>query len=108
MKRIHIMSLEELLEKKENDDVFTLIEVLSPESYAEGHIPGAINIPSSQLSLQAAEMDKSTELVVYCSSYTCQSSTKAARVLADMGFPRVHDFKAGKKGWVQAGFELET
>jgi hypothetical protein len=44
--------------------------------------------------------------VVYCGGYACQASTEAARILG-MGYRRTLDFKAGKKGWVDANLELE-
>ena len=47
--RVKFISVETLLELKENNDKFKLVDVLSPESYGEGHIPGAINIPPEEL-----------------------------------------------------------
>lgn len=115
MARIKLITLERLLEMRENGDSFLLVEVLGEDSYGNGHVPGAINIPAPK-SMTPEEMarvaqnqniDKADTLVVYCASYTCTASTRAARLLLEAGFENVLDFKAGKAGWQAAGFELE-
>ena len=91
-----------------NNDEFKLVEVLSEESYGSGHIPGAINLPLDKLKdLSEKQLDKTDTIVVYCGSYTCHVSTKATKELLRMGYEKTLDFKAGKKGWLKAGLELE-
>ncbi len=107
MKKIKMIPIETILEKKANDEPFRFIEVLSEEDYSKGHILGAINIPLDQLENKAPSLlDKDETIVVYCGSYSCGASTKAAKILLDMGYKNVLDFKASKKGWVDAGFPL--
>ncbi len=43
----------------------TLIDVRSPDAYAAGHIPGAINIPGDQLPARVAEIPRDRPVVVY-------------------------------------------
>ncbi|MBI2654388.1 rhodanese-like domain-containing protein [Candidatus Woesearchaeota archaeon] len=108
MKKIKFIAIEQLLEMIENKENFKLVEVLKEEGYKEGHIPGAINIPVDNLKEMAPkQLEKTDAIVVYCASYQCHASTNAARILLDMGYNKVLDFKASKKGWVDAGFELE-
>lgn len=108
MAKIRLITIEELLEMIENKENFKLVEVLREDSYNEGHIPGAINIPADMLrGLASKQLDKNDTIVVYCASYGCHASINAARALLDMGYKKVLDFKAGKKGWVNAGLELE-
>ncbi|MBI2649920.1 rhodanese-like domain-containing protein [Candidatus Woesearchaeota archaeon] len=108
MARIKFISIEQLLEMMENKDKFKLVEVLREEKYKEGHIPGAINIPVDELSEAAKEQLKKTDtIVVYCASYHCNASTNAAKMLLEMGYRNVLDFKGSKKAWVDAGLELE-
>jgi 3-mercaptopyruvate sulfurtransferase SseA len=52
--------------------------------------------------------DKSTPIIVHCSSMECQSSTKAARRLESLGYKEVYDFKAGLQGWQDAGNGFES
>ena len=62
------------IELHDRDDVRTLIErgvqiveVLGPEEFAEGHLPGAINIPLRRIETQALTLlDPSRPVLVYC------------------------------------------
>lgn len=45
-----------------------LLDVRSNEEYAEGHIPGSINLPLNRLA--TIKLDKNTPLFVYCLSGT--------------------------------------
>lgn len=104
--KLRMITLERLLEMKENEEQFQLVEVLSPSEYQEWHIPDAINIPGDQIKEKASEhLDKNDIVVVYCASYTCHASTKAARALMELGYNNVLDFKAGKKIWHREGLE---
>jgi len=108
MKKLRFITIERLLEMNANDEKFTLVDVLSEESYKEGHIPGAINIPLGNLEALAEHyLDKHDTIVVYCGSYSCQKSTKAARKLLELGYKNTLDFKAGKRGWQHTGLGLE-
>jgi rhodanese-related sulfurtransferase len=50
----------------------TLVDVLSPESFAARHIPGAISVPIVDLARRAAEVlpDRSAAVVTYCGGPT--------------------------------------
>jgi rhodanese-related sulfurtransferase len=50
----------------------TLVDVLSPESFAANHIPGAINLPVVDLARRAAEAlpDRDARIVTYCGGPT--------------------------------------
>ena len=108
MKKLRFITIERLLEMKANNEKITLVDVLSEESYKEDHIPGAINIPLRKLEQMAEHhLDKQEIIVVYCGSYSCQKSTKAARKLLELGYENTLDFKAGKRGWQHTGLGLE-
>ena len=93
---------------KANNEMVTLVDVLSEESFKAGHIPGALNIPLGSLeSLAERYLNKKDTIVVYCGSYSCQASTKAARKLLEMGYENTFDFKAGKRGWQHTGLGLD-
>jgi phage shock protein E len=70
-----------------------LLDVRTPEEFASGHIPGALNIPVAQLDLRLGELPtKQQPLVVYCRSGN--RSASAARLLGEAGFTAVHDLGA--------------
>src|SRR6056297_1439841 len=99
---------EELKKRIDEGSNFALIEVLSPEDYNKEHIKGAINIPVREIGKKANErFNKDDELIVYCSSPTCQASPSAAKKLDRLGFTNVYDFVGGKQEWKEAGFPME-
>jgi rhodanese-related sulfurtransferase len=50
----------------------TVIDVLPAESYAAGHIPGAISLPLASIAGHARELlpDLNADLAVYCAKFT--------------------------------------
>ena len=69
----------------------TLVDVRQPEEYENGHIPGALLLPDTDLREQAetALPDKNAAIVVYCRSGA--RSAMAARMLREMGYTDVRD-----------------
>ena len=65
------VSLDEL-RRRLQDRSLVLVDVLPRESYAGGHIPGAVNLPVAEISARAAAVlpDRNAEIVVYCSKFT--------------------------------------
>ena len=108
MPKVKFITIENLLELKTNNEKFKLIEVLPKEEFEKGHILGAINLPLDNLeTIAKSRLKKNDKIVVYCGSYACQASTKAATTLLKMGYKKTLDFKAGKKGWLHTGLDLE-
>ena len=86
---------------------FVLLDVRTPVSYAAGHVPGALNMPTRTLSEQRlAEYPADTLFVVYCAGPHCNGANKAAIKLAQLGRP-VKEMIGGLTGWIDEGFGLE-
>jgi len=83
-------------------------EILGPQYFESGHLPGAINLPLEGFSGAAARAlpDKAADIVVYCASSTCKNSDVAARQLQSLGYQNVHIFRGGKAAWRDAGHAL--
>lgn len=86
---------------------YALVNVLSPESFREKHIPGSINIPKTQLEELARRFDKSKEIIVYCASFSCSAGPDAAKALRGRGLANVRDYAGGIKEWEEAGNRVE-
>jgi rhodanese-related sulfurtransferase len=85
---------------------FVLIDVRSPELYAAGHVPTAINIPVGKLIGSAlAQFPPTSLFIVYCAGPHCNGANKAAVRLARLGRP-VKEMIGGVTGWLDEGFEL--
>lgn len=72
MQDIPTISRFELKDRIEEKRPFTLVETLPVEYFAQGHLPGAINLPPEQLEALAPTLlpDKRAEIVVYCATPT--------------------------------------
>jgi phage shock protein E len=70
-----------------------LLDVRTPSEFAQGHLPGALNMPVQELENRLDELGvRSRPLVVYCRSGSRSGSAK--RVLERHGFIAVHDLGA--------------
>ncbi len=63
---------EELKEKIDRRENFTLVETLPVEYYRHAHLPGAINLPPDKVGELAPQFlpDKAGDIVVYCAKPT--------------------------------------
>lgn len=62
---------------------FVLLDVRSPDAYAEGHAPGAINLPHRKIDeTKMSEWPRDTLFVVYCAGPHCNGANRAAARLA--------------------------
>ena len=83
-----------------------VIDVRTPEEFADGHIAGAVNIPvqSSDFSTRVAELDPTATYAVYCRSGN--RSQPAVAAMADAGITTIFELKSGTKGWTSEGQPL--
>ena len=81
------------------DTTVQLVDVRTPEEYAEGHIPDALNInvmSEDFLKVAIASLDKKRTVAVYCRSG--RRSKTAAGQLVNEGF-KVVELEGGFLGW---------
>lgn len=86
-------------EKEIKSDSVQLLDVRTPQEYAEGHIKGALNIDveSDDFRNKAEqELSKDSTILVYCRSG--RRSLHAAEILTALGY-KVIDLKGGIIGW---------
>jgi rhodanese-related sulfurtransferase len=73
-----------------NEPTHFLVDVRTPEEYAAGHIPTAINLPVTEIGDRPPTDDKSALIVVYCRSGARSAKSKA--ILEGLGYTGVVDF----------------
>jgi rhodanese-related sulfurtransferase len=81
-----------------------LLDVRSPDEYAGGHLPGAVNVPLDEVKAAAGRYARQ-DVVTVCHSGA--RSLAAARLLAAAG-ARVQSLAGGTEAWRQAGHPVET
>ncbi|WP_368651259.1 rhodanese-like domain-containing protein [Kiloniella majae] len=87
---------------------FVLLDVRSPDLYATGHIPKAINLPHGKIiARKMRDYPDDTLFVVYCAGPHCNGANKAAVRLAKLGY-KVKELIGGIEGWKDEGFDLIT
>lgn len=76
-----------------------LIDVRTPEEYADGHIENAvvINYFSDDFKEKAQQLDKNKPVYLYCKSG--KRSAKASKVLSELGFIKIYDLQGGYSAW---------
>jgi rhodanese-related sulfurtransferase len=84
-----------------------LLDVRTPEEFASGHVPGAVNIPYDAVEERSAELSahRDQEVVVYCEKGG--RAAKASRSLADAGFRSILHLDGDMSGWRAAGLPVE-
>lgn len=86
---------------------FVLVDARSPEMYARGHVPGAVNIPHGKIiGSRMAAYPPGTLFVTYCAGPHCNGAARAAAKLARLGYP-VKLMAGGVTGWLDEGFALQ-
>ncbi|MFC5288944.1 rhodanese-like domain-containing protein [Actinokineospora guangxiensis] len=84
-----------------------VVDSRSPESWAAGHIPGALHLPTAEIAARAAaEVTSSAVVVTYCWGPACNGATRAALEFARLGFA-VKEMIGGFEYWVREGLPVE-
>jgi len=91
----------------EAGDAPVVLDVRTPAEFAQGHVPGAVNIPYDQLSTRLGELPAgaSDEVVVHCQRGG--RAAKAETVLHEAGYENVRDLDGHWQAWEAAGLPVE-
>ena len=86
------ISMDEAVKMMRDEKDYIILDVRRPDEFAEGHIPGAINVPNEEIgATEIAELpDKSQLILVYCRSG--RRSKEAAGKLVKLGYTNIVEF----------------
>lgn len=89
------MSYDEMIETLKNNSEVAIVDVRSPQEFAEGRIKYSINIPLYELNKKADSMllDKNKLIILYCQCGV--RSKKACKILEEKGYKNVYSLKGG-------------
>ena len=95
-----------LLEKVKADE-WLLIDVRTPEEYAESHIPGAINMPHDQINvfIESHNDMKDKPIIIYCRSG--RRALLAMQELEQQQFMNVSHLEGDMMGWTASGLPVD-
>ncbi|HXF91123.1 MAG TPA: rhodanese-like domain-containing protein [Nitrospiraceae bacterium] len=86
-----------------------IVDLRASEDYAEGHIPGAANLPKDRwgdAKKLKAVLRRDKINVLYCYSQVCHLAAAGALEFAKKGYP-VMELEGGWRWWKENGFEIE-
>ncbi|WJV50239.1 rhodanese-like domain-containing protein [Streptomyces flavofungini] len=92
----------------DGDPGFVVLDSRSTAAWDQGHVPGAVHLPTALIPSQAEQLlDTSVPVVTYCWGPGCNGATRAALALAQLGF-QVKEMLGGFEYWAREGFAYET
>lgn len=90
----------------------TIVDVRSAKDFANGHIPGAINIPfDKHMGFEGSEtlfsgLRKDGFNYIYCYKHLCNLAQKAGKKFASLGYP-VKEMVGGFEEWKNHKYPIE-
>jgi len=93
------------LVSNENKRDLCVVDVRTPDEFAQGHVPGAKLKPLDQLMQLSADLPKQSEIHLICRSG--MRSQQAAKMLALQGFTKLINIEGGTVEWLRAGYPVE-
>lgn len=110
-KQIKTFKLDEFKVAFDKKELGLLIDVRQEDEYADGHIPGAVNVPRGLIEFRIWKLvgfpdrtDLSKQMTLYCATGgRCALATKS---LQDLGFTNVTSADMKFEDWVKAGYPI--
>lgn len=91
------ISMDQAKEMIDQSSSLIVLDVRTPEEYAEGHIPNALLYPVQELEGRLGELDKNQTYIVVCRSGN--RSQTASELLAEHGFKHIYNTSGGMNEW---------
>lgn len=95
------------LKKRMAAGTVTILDVRPAEEFELGHVPGALNIPTSELKRRLSELPRSKEIVAYCRGPYCVFAFEAVAALRAAGY-KARRLEDGMPHWRAAGMPVDT
>lgn len=90
-----------------HDGLVTVLDVRPEDEFVVGHLPGALNIPLSELERRLSELPSDREVIAYCRGPYCVLSFEAVSALRARGY-LVRRLEDGYPEWKAAGLPVEA
>lgn len=102
-KNVGVEEFDKLRQDKKN----VVLDVRTPEEYAEGHIAGSTNIDinADDFQQKISKLDKGKTYLVHCASGG--RSARACNQLGKLNFTKLYNLEGGMGAWEKAGKPVE-
>ncbi len=102
---IKTMNVEELKQKMDDKANIVLVDCREQDEWDNGHIPGALFIPLSELEDRFTQLKPNDEIIMQCRSGV--RSLKACQFLLEQDFENLTNLEGGILDWESKGFPIE-
>jgi len=108
IKIISVQEANELIEEKNENSEFVILDVRTIEEHETGHIPDSVNInyKSPKFKEEVSKLDKEKIYLTYCRSGT--RSTESAEIMKELGFENIYMIDGGIIAWNKAGLPIKN
>ncbi len=105
---VHVLTPQEFKDSIDNNPKIQLLDVRTPEEFAEGHLVDAenINVMESEFLTKVEKLDPEKPVYLYCRSG--RRSAKASALLKEAGFKEIYDLQGGFLEWESNGYKAEN
>ncbi len=112
LSKINTIKAEELKEWLDQGRSFLLLDARSPEEFAAGHIPTAVNLRPHRTSNGGVKVeDSEVPIVLYCTGHSGSKNDPCFRAIVrefQNGSSQVYWFKEGMRAWRTQGYPVMT
>ncbi len=96
----------EISSRREAGQAPVVIDVRTPEEFAAGHIPGAVNIPFDEVAERISEVEAPHGVALYC--MVGPRARRGETALLASGYTSVFHLEGGLAAWQAAGYPVEA
>ena len=100
---MNTITREELKQKLDGREEFTLVNCLDEWMFREKRIPGSIRFERAVLNT----LNQKGEVIVYCSNPGCTASVLVYHQFVEHGFQHVSHYPGGIADWEDGGYPFE-
>ncbi|TKJ48106.1 sulfurtransferase [Candidatus Aerophobetes bacterium Ae_b3a] len=106
IKDISVKEVYDLIGKNKDNQGFIIIDVRTPEEFANEHIENALNLDyySEKFRDELNKLDKEKTYLIYCGSGN--RSGKALSIMKELAFREVYNMLGGVIQWKAEGYPL--
>ena len=105
-KKIEQVSVNDVHALEQAGQAPQIVDVRRPAEYANGHVPGVVNVPLDKLPKDFENLDPTVPTYVLCQGG--YRSSLGASILENAGFETIYNITGGTAAWIDAGLETEV
>lgn len=105
--RMTVEELKQLIDTGATSD-FVIVDNQPAETFGDGHIPGAVNLPWTDQISGVVKLPRNKTLVMYCPCLAEEDAIDMANKLSVLGYRKFKLLKGGWFKWEEMKFPIET